>query len=443
MADNVVANSGTGGATFATDEDTANSRHVPWVKLMEGVDGTFNEVGSANPLPVDASGNAVPVTDNGGSLTIDGTVTAELSATDNAVLDTINTAVVATQAAVEGTLTVDGSAVTQPVSGTVTANLSATDNAVLDAIETTSNAIQTAVEGTLTVDGSGVTQPVSGTVTANLGATDNAVLDNIDTNTDYGQQVGGGTEASALRVTLANNSTGVLSVDDGGSSLTVDGTVAVTGVSTAANQSTIIGHVDGIESLLTTIDTDTSSMNTDLGTVAGAVSGSEMQVDVVAALPSGSNAIGKLAANSGVDIGDVDVTSISAGSNLVGDVGISVRTSGGTTLYKNIDVDESEDQVKGSAGQIYWIHAINLAATPIYLKFYNATAASVTVGTTVPDLTFPVPSAGTTNGAGFNISIPNGIAFGAAITIAGTTGVADNNSGAPGANELVVNLGYA
>lgn len=37
--------------------------------------------------------------------------------------------------------------------------------------------------------------------------------------------VGGGTEAAALRVTLANDSTGVVSVDDNGSSLTVDGTV--------------------------------------------------------------------------------------------------------------------------------------------------------------------------------------------------------------------------
>lgn len=39
---------------------------------------------------------------------------------------------------------------------------------------------------------------------------------------------GGGVEASALRVTLASDSTGVVSVDDNGSSLTVDGTVAAT-----------------------------------------------------------------------------------------------------------------------------------------------------------------------------------------------------------------------
>lgn len=71
-----------------------------------------------------------------------------------------------------------------------------------------------------------------------------------------------------------------------------------------------------------------------LSDIAGAVAGTEMQVDVVAALPAGTNAIGKLAANSGVDIGDVDITSIIPGtgaSNLgkaedtthsTGDVGV-------------------------------------------------------------------------------------------------------------------------
>ena len=76
----------------------------------------------------------------------------------------------------------------------------------------------------VTVDGSGVTQPVSGTVTANLGATDNAVLDQIEVNTSYGDNVGNGTAAGSLRVTVANDSTGVLTVDNGGTFATqVDG----------------------------------------------------------------------------------------------------------------------------------------------------------------------------------------------------------------------------
>lgn len=172
---------------------------------------------------------------------------------------------------------------------------------------------------------------------------------------------GGGVEASALRVTLASDSTGVLSVDDNGGSLTVD-----------------------------------------VGT----------------ALP--------------------------AGTNVVGDVGISgARTSGGTTIFRSIDLDETEEEIKGTAGQIYWIHAMNLATTVRYLKVYNATAATVVVGTTTPVLTFPIPTAGSTNGAGFNFAVPNGIAFGTAITVAATTGVADNDTGAPGVNEVVVNIGYA
>lgn len=215
----------------------------------------------------------------------------------------------------------------------------------------------------------------------------------------------------------------------------------------ADNTQTIVGSISSNPFPVALSATDNAvldSIDTNTTTVAGAVSGSEVQVDVVAALPAGTNAIGKLAANSGVDIGDVDVTSISAGTNLVGDVGISgARTSGGTTLYKNIDVDESEDEIKGSAGQLYWVHAMNLTASVVYLKFYNATAASVTVGTTVPDLTFPIPTQGDTNGAGFTLSIPNGAAFGTAITVAATTGVADNDSGAPAANAVVVNLGYA
>ena len=117
------------------------------------------------------------------------------------------------------------------------------------------------------------------------------------------------------------------------------------GGATAANQSTIIGHVDGLETLITstnskidtldavqdnaltklgeiettnnanqvllgTIDSDTDAIKTAVQILDNAISGSEMQVDVVASLPAGSAAIGKLAANSGVDIGDVDVTSI-------------------------------------------------------------------------------------------------------------------------------------
>ncbi len=114
------------------------------------------------------------------------------------------------------------------------------------------------------------------------------------------------------------------------------------------------------------------------------------------------------------------------------------------TKYKNIDVDESEDQISATEGQIYWLHAINLKASVLYLKFYDATAANVTVGTTVPDFTFAIPTQGDTNGAGFTLIMgSHGTAFTTAITVAATTGVADNDNTGPGANELILNLAYS
>jgi len=75
---------------------------------------------------------------------------------------------------------------------------------------------------------------------------------------------------------------------------------------------------------LATIAGDTTSLD---GKVTACNTGA---VTVSGALPAGANAIGKLAANSGVDIGDVDVTSISAGANIIGKVGIDQTTPGTT-----------------------------------------------------------------------------------------------------------------
>jgi len=133
---------------------------------------------------------------------------------------------------------------------------------------------------------------------------------------------------------------------------------------------------------------------------------------------------------------------LQTGSNLVGDVGIGVRTSGGTSIFRSIDLDEGTlEVVKASAGQIYWIHAINLGAAVRFVKIYNATSG--TIGTGTPVLTLPIPSQGDTNGAGFMLQVTNGIEFSAGISIGASTGIADSDTGAPGTNEVVVNLGFA
>lgn len=166
-----------------------------------------------------------------------------------------------------------------------------------------------------------------------------------------------------------------------------------------------------------TNDVNLSAIKTAVETLDNAISGNEMQVDVVGSLPAGTALIGKVAA--------------------------SVSTSGGTTTFRSIDLDETEEEVKSSAGQVYWVHAMNLSASVLYLKFYDADIGTTVVGTTTPKLTFPVPTPGDTNGAGFVLSIPSGIVFSSGITVAATTGIADADTGAPGANEMVVHVGFA
>lgn len=95
--------------------------------------------------------------------------------------------------------------------------------------------------GVVSVDDNGGSLTVDGTVTANLAAGTNNIGDvdvlsiaagdnnigNVDIVTVPAplSTTGGGTEATALRVAVASDSTGVLSVDDNGGSLTIDGTV--------------------------------------------------------------------------------------------------------------------------------------------------------------------------------------------------------------------------
>ena len=122
-----------------------------------------------------------------------------------------------------------------------------------------------------------------------------------------------------------------------------------------ADTNAIKGHVDGIETLITStnskidtfdavldniltknteIDAVLDTIDADTSTLAAAVS-TEMQVDVVGSLPAGSAAIGKLAANSGVDIGDVDVTSLPASTNtieVVGDAAEDANAAGNPVL---------------------------------------------------------------------------------------------------------------
>ena len=118
------------------------------------------------------------------------------------------------------------------------------------------------------------------------------------------------------------------------------------------------------------------------------------------------------------------------------------HTAGGLTIFRSIDLDETEEEVKASAGQVYAVWATNTATTTRWLKFYNATAANTTVGTTTPVITIGIPGNTSDDISGNFGPGGMGIAFGTAITVAATTGVADADTGAPAANDVIVNIFY-
>ena len=136
------------------------------------------------------------------------------------------------------------------------------------------------------------------------------------------------------------------------------GTITATGVG-VVNAGITLADIDvaGTETVTANAGTNlnTSALALEVGgnlaTIAGAVAGTEVRADIVASLPAGTNAIGKLAANSGVDIGDVDLLipgtwasaavdgSTSGDNELVALVGGSSIYIVGITLVSQGDVE--------------------------------------------------------------------------------------------------------
>lgn len=405
-------------------------------------------------------------------------------------------------------LKVDGSAVTQPVSGTVTANLSATDNAVLDSIQAGTDKIpalgQALAAGSVPVVMTAsqlttLTPPAAITGFATSAKQDTIIghVDGVETllgtiDSKLGGTLtvtggGGGTEYTEDAAAAANPVGTVLQLirEDaraGGLTTTDGDNVAVRG----NNKGEMYVKTTDSDALLTTIDADTGTIATEVAglltdtelratpvpvsgtvavtnagitTIAGAVTGTEMQVDVLTmpttavtqsgtwdevgindsgnsitvdyattgsgtatgalrvelptngtgviatvgavtaitnALPAGTNAIGKLSANSGVDIGDVDVTSVIAGTgatnlgkaedagHTTGDTGVfnlGVRVDSPNVALTNTDADYSPITTNklGSLRTAALEDDLATAATTHTYKYYT-NAGAVTDG---------------------------------------------------------------
>ena len=111
-------------------------------------------------------------------------------------------------------------------------------------------------------------------------------------------------------------------------------------------------------------------------------------------------------------------------------------TSGGYTISKLISAATTNaTSVKASAGQLYGYYIYNDANATRYVKLHN-TAGTPTAGTGVV-MVVAIPA-----GSGANVEFANGIAFSTGIAFTTVTGIADANATAVGASDLAINLFY-
>jgi hypothetical protein len=111
--------------------------------------------------------------------------------------------------------------------------------------------------------------------------------------------------------------------------------------------------------------------------------------------------------------------------------------SGGTPINRVISAATTNStNIKGSAGKIHGIIAVNTNASVRYLKYYDK-ATAPTVGTDTPVITIPLPS-----GGGVAFPYTQGIPFSAGIGLGITTGAADADTGSVAANEIIVTTLY-
>jgi hypothetical protein len=116
------------------------------------------------------------------------------------------------------------------------------------------------------------------------------------------------------------------------------------------------------------------------------------------------------------------VTTVSAITNL----GVSTT---GASVFRNTAVSSTAVSVKNSPGRVHGINVINPNATPVYLKIYNLLLGSTVVGTSTPFKVLFIPASDRLFVEPQLFAIGN---CATGITIAVVTGLADNNTTAPG-----------
>jgi hypothetical protein len=103
--------------------------------------------------------------------------------------------------------------------------------------------------------------------------------------------------------------------------------------------------------------------------------------------------------------------------------------------YRTLDGQATGITIKAGPGQVGGWYLANNAGSVRYVKLYDK--ASAPSASDVPKLTIALPA----NSAA-NVLAGAGIDFTSGIGLRVTTGVADNDTGAPTTNDVIINLFY-
>lgn len=235
---------------------------------------------------------------------------------------------------------------------------------------------------------------------------------------------------------------GGLKVDGSGTALPV----SVSGVATAANQTTELSSLGATNESAAGTDTATSGLNglikrllQSITTLNGKID--TLNTNVTAAIPAGTNEIG------GVNVTKIAGTaaSVNSGNKDAGTqrivlatdqpaltnpqpATIPLKTTGGWTPKRLSALSTTVTAIKSSAaGSLGMLVCGNPNASIIFIQVFDvATAGAVTLGTTVPDLSFQVDAS---SSIGFALPV-NGMAFANGMQVAATTTA--TGSSAPG-----------
>ena len=105
------------------------------------------------------------------------------------------------------------------------------------------------------------------------------------------------------------------------------------------------------------------------------------------------------------------------------------------SIYRNLNLGTTGVLIDSGVSVLKGFVITNASASALFVKFYDS-ASAPTVGTTTPVMTVRIPAATTV------VAMDAAIAFTAGLGAGASTGVADSDTTAPQANDVVANVFY-